>query len=84
MLTDYRFIYIDIIVSKESDKDKNDDDDVVNIAEMDNVHHEFIECVEGRTTSSHRRSWILRSGTDVGAVMNAYVKTIPDTQKCLK
>ncbi|RUS34447.1 hypothetical protein BC938DRAFT_480338, partial [Jimgerdemannia flammicorona] len=47
------------------------------------IRDEFTERTESRLTSTHLRSWVLQSGTDVGAVLREYAKTIPDTQNCL-
>ncbi|CAG8622451.1 6607_t:CDS:2 [Ambispora leptoticha] len=45
---------------------------------------QFVERIEDyKTTSKTCRSWVLRSGTDVGEVLARYVETIPEAQKCL-
>ncbi|KAG9307747.1 hypothetical protein G9A89_023312 [Geosiphon pyriformis] len=43
----------------------------------------FVERVESQPVVTHQRSWILRSGTNVGDVLAEYVKTIPEAQKYL-
>lgn len=46
---------------------------------------QFVERTEDyKTTSKSCRSWILRSGTNVGETLARYVETIPEAQKCLK
>ncbi|RUP50304.1 hypothetical protein BC936DRAFT_139684 [Jimgerdemannia flammicorona] len=79
----------DIRDSELTEKHCNDDSDDEELAENgsgnnDNkIRDEFTERTESRLTSTHLRSWVLQSGTDVGAVLREYAKTIPDTQNCL-
>ncbi|CAG8454521.1 3461_t:CDS:10 [Cetraspora pellucida] len=48
-------------------------------------HISFVERIEESKpiTSTSQRPWILRSGTNVGEKLTSYVKTIPESQKCL-
>ncbi|RUP44904.1 hypothetical protein BC936DRAFT_148878 [Jimgerdemannia flammicorona] len=83
--------------TSDSGKDKNNDDgndnfskkdskivdDDVDNAKIDKICNKYIECVEGRQTSCRQRSWILSSGTNVGDVLAAYAKTIPNAEKFL-
>ncbi|CAI2184848.1 9341_t:CDS:10 [Funneliformis geosporum] len=43
----------------------------------------FVERFECQPSLGHIRRWILPSGTDVSEILEEYVKTIPETQKCL-
>ncbi|CAG8557775.1 2188_t:CDS:10 [Acaulospora morrowiae] len=45
----------------------------------------FVERIEESKlmSSTCQRPWVLRSGTNVGDKLASYVKTIPETQKCL-
>ena len=43
----------------------------------------FVERIEIKPTPISR-SWVLRSGTNVGDKLARYVDKIPDVQKCLK
>lgn len=49
----------------------------------DNTMDRFLERVEYQPPTSRRRSWILRSGTDVEKILAQYVETIPETHRCL-
>ncbi|CAI2181732.1 18928_t:CDS:2, partial [Funneliformis geosporum] len=43
----------------------------------------FVECIEAKPTPVSCRSWVLRSGTNVGDKLARYADTILDAQKCL-
>ncbi|CAB4438274.1 unnamed protein product [Rhizophagus irregularis] len=43
----------------------------------------FIERLECQPSLGHTRRWILPSGTDVSEILEEYVKTVPENQKCL-
>ncbi|CAB4400593.1 unnamed protein product [Rhizophagus irregularis] len=50
----------------------------------ENAGDQFVERIEDhKPTSKTCRSWILRSGTNVGETLARYVETIPEAQKCL-
>ncbi|CAG8612045.1 18201_t:CDS:2, partial [Acaulospora morrowiae] len=55
----------------ESNKDNDGDDMAYNQENYNNFEPDT------------GRSWILRSGTNVGEALKKYVETIPETQKCL-
>lgn len=51
----------------------------------ENAEDQFVERIEDhKPTAKTCRSWILRSGTNVGEALAKYVETIPEAQKCLK
>jgi hypothetical protein len=49
-----------------------------------NIGFQFKEHPEGQVMLNRRRSWILKSGIDVEAVLAEYVEKIPDSKKFLK
>ncbi|RIA80406.1 hypothetical protein C1645_866873 [Glomus cerebriforme] len=50
----------------------------------ENAGDQFVERIEDhKPTPKTCRSWILRSGTNVGETLARYVETIPEAQKCL-
>ncbi|CAH1768547.1 10877_t:CDS:10, partial [Entrophospora sp. SA101] len=60
-------------LAKNTNLDGIDDDDSYN---------NFIEHGEENQLTTHR-SWVLKSGTNVGDELAKYVKTIPEAHKCL-
>lgn len=50
-------------------------------SDINNIN--FMERIEIKPTPISR-SWVLRSGTNVGDKLARYVDTIPEVQKCLK
>ena len=73
---------IDEFFMDKGNNDKIRNDDISN----NNGNINFIECIEESKpmSSTSQHLWILRSGTNVGDKLTSYVKTIPETQKCLK
>ncbi|CAG8662868.1 9063_t:CDS:2, partial [Paraglomus brasilianum] len=72
---------IDEFFMDKGNNDKIRNDDISN----NNGNINFIERIEESKpmSSTSQYLWILRSGTNVGDKLTSYVKTIPETQKCL-
>ncbi|CAG8718338.1 4246_t:CDS:2, partial [Acaulospora morrowiae] len=72
---------------KTSDPSNQSSKKTVDCQEMNEKINDYVEVEKNAGDSSGSsktcRSWVLRSGTDVGEVLARYVETIPEAQRCL-